>query len=119
MLVFLEWPIACPGETFDLERACLTAPSAIRFLDGPWIMSAMSAVASSGILAWAAAIWESRCSCEEDSWLEPWALPVPGLNLPPLVGGVKTGSAPLVEAVPWELLRERASECEFGSCCGG
>jgi hypothetical protein len=84
----------------------------MRFLDAPFAMSP----ASSGTLSWAAAIWES-CS-NWDSWLEPWALPAPGLNLPPLVGGVNTGSAPFVELVPWELLRESARGCRFVKCGG-
>jgi hypothetical protein len=112
VLVFLEWPTICPDDTFDVSRVCFTTPSAIRFLDAAWAMSA-----SSGILAWAAAIWESWCNW--DSWLEPWALPLPGLTRPPLAGGVNTGSAPFVEpVVPWELLRERASGCRLGNWGG-
>lgn len=108
VLVFLEWPTICPGDTFEASRVCFATPSAMRFLDAPFPMS----TGSSGILSWAAAIWD-RCS-NWDSWLEPWALPVPGLNRPPLAGGVNTGSAPFVELVPWELLRESASGCRFG-----
>ena len=110
VLVFLEWPTICPGDTFDLSRVCFTMPSAMRFLDAAVPMS----TASSGILACAAAIWESWSSW--DSWLESWALPLTGLNRPPLAGGVNTGSAPLVELVPWELLRESARGCRFGNC---
>jgi hypothetical protein len=108
VLVFLEWPTICLGDTFDLSRVCFTMPSAIRFLDDAPPPTSM---ASSGILSWAAAICESCKSC--DSWLEPWALPVPGLNLPPLVGGVNTGSASFVELVPCELVRERARWCRW------
>ena len=114
VLVFLEWPTICPGDTFDLSRVCFTMPSAMRFLDAAVAMSA----ASSGILAWAAAIWESWSNW--DSWLESWALPLTGLNRPPLAGGVNTGSAPLVDVVvPWELLRERASGWRADNWCEG
>ncbi len=114
VLVFLEWPGYWPGDTVDLSRVCLTMPSALRLRDAPTPRSAMS----SGILAWAAAIWESWSSW--DSWLDSWALPVPGLSLPPLAGGVNTGSAPLVDVVvPWELLRERASGWRADNWCEG
>jgi hypothetical protein len=58
VLVFLVWPTICLGDTFDLSRVCFTTPSAMRFFDAPCAMS----VVSSGILAWAAAIWESWCN---------------------------------------------------------
>lgn len=109
VLVFLEWPTMRPGDALDVSRVCFTTPSAMRFLDAPGAMSG----ASSGILAWAAAIWES-CS-NWDSWLEPWALVLPGLNLPPLAGGVNTGSTPLVEAARCELLPESARWCRLGN----
>jgi hypothetical protein len=112
VLVFLEWPTMCPGDALDVSRVCFTMPSAMRFLDAPGAMSGWS----SGILAWAAAIWESWSNW--DSWLPPWALASPGLNLPPLAGGVNTGSTPLAKPVPWELLRGRARWCRFGNCGG-
>jgi hypothetical protein len=108
VLVFLEWPGICPGDTVDSSCVCFTAPSAMRFLDVPFMS------VSSGILSWAAAIWDSWSNC--DSWLEL----LPGLNLPPLAGGVNTGSEPepLRLLVVCELLRERACACRFGNWTG-